>query len=80
MLHSLTIPPHLTPQQVGRWNLGFHQYYPPTFKVAAAELLRISRKHGGIVSPAGELRWPFDPSQLIALLLPPLGANTLDWL
>ena len=76
--HSPTHP--LARLQKGTWSPAFHPFCPPTFKAAAAELLRISRKHGGAVGPGGRLRWAFTPATLASLLLPALADDMSPWL
>ena len=65
------------------WSRQAHFCFPPAFKAAAAELLRISHKHGdvGAAAPAGQRVWPFNVDVLLELLLPAMGRTPLvDWL
>ena len=68
--------------QAGSWSRDGHYCYPPAFKAVAAELLRISRKHGGgAAGPGGRLKWPFAPDMMAEHLLPLLASRpTLEWL
>lgn len=50
------------------------------FRAATAELLRISRKHGGTVDGQGRLRWAFNSGMLVELLLPLLVEDVPAWL
>ena len=71
------------PLQAGAWSREGHFCFPPAFKEAVAELLRISHKHGDVaMRPAapGGRRWPFDVDTLVELLLPVLARNPTDWL
>jgi hypothetical protein len=71
------------PLQASAWSQEGHFCFPPAFKEAAVELLRISRKHGDVaMRPAatGGRRWPFDVATLLKLLLPVLARNPTDWL
>ncbi|KAL4440024.1 hypothetical protein ABPG75_003025 [Micractinium tetrahymenae] len=72
-------PGSLFASKAGSWSPRTHSCFPPAFKAAAAELLRISHKHGGSVR-AGRLAWAFDCNLLVDLLLPALGGRAADWL
>lgn len=65
--------------QAGIWSLRTHSCFPPDFKAATAELLRISQKHGGCMR-GGRLVWALDCNMAADLLLPVLGRNPADWL
>lgn len=82
MLSSTLTPAHLCTRcpQKGAWSTAFHTFCPPAFKAATAELLRISRKHGGAVGPGGRLSWAFTPGTLVELLLPLLADDMSPWL
>lgn len=61
------------------WSPRRHPCFPPAFKAAVRELLRISHKLGGCTR-AGRLAWAFDRNLLVDLLLPLLGRSPADWL
>ncbi|KAL4440025.1 hypothetical protein ABPG75_003026 [Micractinium tetrahymenae] len=72
-------PGSLFATKAGSWRQEFHRYCPPAFKAAAAELLRISHKHGRSVC-GGRLVWPFRCDELNKPLLPVLGQDMAPWL
>lgn len=65
--------------QGSSWSPRRHPCFPPAFKAAVRELLRISHKLGGCTR-AGRLAWAFDRNLLVDLLLPLLGRSPADWL
>ena len=63
--------------QAGQWSREGHWCYPPAFRAAVRELLRVSHKHGGVRRRDGRLRWPFRTEELIGLLLPVMGRGSM---
>jgi hypothetical protein len=77
-LHTSSLP-----AQAGAWSRQAHFCFPPAFKAAAAELLRMSSKHRnvGAAGSAGRRGWPFNVDMLVELLLPVMGRTPMvDWL
>ena len=63
--------------QAGKWSQEGHWCYPPAFRAAVRELLRITHKHGGVRRRDGQQLWGLNTRELQDLLLPVMGRGSM---